>query len=139
MVPYSTLEKSCTRHPTQPQRQELQGVVQVVQASEECRVDPTDLSYIYTCPLPWGLDLELDNCMPRPHQQYQSICRTSLIHFDVRIIKIEALEAKLRFHVSLPRGNTRGMSRIIGNVTHAPEDVTEYGLHQQTHVSGRLA
>ena len=138
MAPYSTLEKSCTRHPTQPQRQELQGVVQVVQASEECRVDPTDLSYIYTCPLPWGLDLELDNCMPRPHQRYQSICWTSLIHFDVRIIKIEALEAKLRFHVSLPRGNTHGMSWTLGDVIHAPSDVIEQGLHQLKHVSGSV-
>ena len=73
------------------------------------------------------------------YYHHQSICRTSLICFDVRIIKIGALEAELRFHVSLPRGNTRGMSRTIGNVTHAPEDVTEQGLHQQTHVSGRLA
>ena len=136
MVPYSTLEKSCTRHLTLPQRQEFQGVVQVVQASVECRADLTDLSYIYTCPLPLGLDLELDKCMLRPHQRYQSICRTSLIHFDVRIIKIEALEAKLRFHVSLPRGNTRAMSWTLGNVIHAPSDVIEQGLHQSKHVSG---
>ena len=68
-----------------------------------------------------------------------SICQPSLIHFDVKIIEIGALKAEFRFHVSLPRGNTRGISRIIGNVTHAPEDVTEQGLHQQTHVSGRLA
>ena len=138
MAPYSTLEKSCTRHPTLPQRQEFQGVVQVVQASEECRADLTDLSYIYTCPLPLGLDLELDNCMPRPHQRYQSICRTSLIHLDVRIIKIEALPlaAKLHFHVSLPRGNTHAMSWTLGNVIHAPSDVIEQGLHQSKHVSG---
>ena len=97
-----------------------------------------DLSYIYTCPLPLGLDLELDNCMPRPHQQYQSICRTSLIHFDVRIIKIEALEAKLRFHVSLPRGNTHGMSWTLGDVIHAPSDVIEQSLHQLKHVSGSV-
>ena len=73
------------------------------------------------------------------YYHHQSICRTSLICFNVKVIKIGALEAELRFHVSLPRGNTRGMSRIIGNVTHAPEDVTEQGLHQQTHVSRRLA
>ena len=97
-----------------------------------------DLSNIYTCPLPLGLDLELDNCMPRPHQRYQSICRTSLIHLDVRIIKIEALPlaAKLRFHVSLPRGNTRGMSWTLVDVIHAPSDVIEQGLHQLKHVSG---
>ena len=77
--------------------------------------------------------------MQSPYQQHQSDCRTSLICFDVKIIKIGALEAELHFHVSLPCGNTRGMSQIIGNITHAPEDVTEQGLHQQTHVSGRLA
>ena len=48
------------------------------------------------------------------------------------------LEAELRFHVSLPRGNTRGMSRTIGNVIQAPYDVTEESLHKQKHVSGRL-
>ena len=69
---------------------------------------------------------------------YQSICRTSLTCFDVRIIKIDALEAELRFHVSLPRGNTRGTSRAIADVTHTPYEVTEKGLHQQKHVSGRL-
>ena len=76
--------------------------------------------------------------MQSPYQQHQSDCRTSLICFDVRIIEIDALEAELRFHVSLPRGNTRGMSRTIADVTHAPYDVTEQGLHQQNHVSGRL-
>ena len=109
-----------------------------MQASEECRADLTDLSYIYTCPLPLELDLQLDNCKPRPHQQYQSICRTSLIHFDVRFIKIEALEAKLRFHVSLPRGNTHGMSWTLGDVIHAPSDVIEQSLHQLKHVSGSV-
>ena len=72
------------------------------------------------------------------YYHHQSICRTSLICFDVKIIKIDALEAELRFHVSLPRGNTRGMSRTIADVTHAPYEVTEQGLHQQNHVSGRL-
>ena len=109
-----------------------------MQASVECRADLTDLSYIYTCPLPLGLDLELDNCMPRPHQRYQSICRTSLIHFDVRIIKIEALEAKLSFQVSLPRGNTRGVSWTLGDVIHAPSDVIEQGLDQLKNVSGSV-
>ena len=85
------------------------------------------------------LDLELDNCMQSLSYHHKSICQPSLIHFDVKIIEIGALKAEFRFHVSLPRGNTRGISRIIGNVTHAPEDVTEQGLHQQTHVSGRLA
>ena len=72
------------------------------------------------------------------YYHHQSICRTSLTCFDVRIIKIDALEAELRFHVSLPRGNTRGMSRTIADVTNAPYDVAEKGLHQQKHVSGRL-
>ena len=76
-----------------------------------------------------GLDLELDHCMQSPYQQHQSDCRTSLICFAVRIIKIGALEAELRFHVSLPRGNTRGMSRTLGDVIHAPYRVTEQGLH----------
>ena len=72
------------------------------------------------------------------YYHHQSICRTSLICFDVKIIRIGALEAELHFHVSLPRGNTRGMSRTIADVTHAPYEVTEQGLHQQKHVSGRL-
>ena len=57
---------------------------------------------------------------------------------DVRIIKIEALEAKLRFHVSLPRGNTRGMSWTLGDVIHAPSDVIEQGLDQLKNVSGSV-
>ena len=69
---------------------------------------------------------------------HQSICWTSLICFDVKIIKIGALEAELRFHVSLPRGNTRGMSRTLGDVIHAPSDVIEQGLHQLKHVSGSV-
>ena len=61
-----------------------------------------------------------------------------MICFEVKIIRIGALEAELHFHVSLPRGNTHGMSLTLGDVTHAPYDVTEQGLHQQNHVSGRL-
>ena len=85
-----------------------------------------------------GLDLELDHVMSSLYNHHQSICWTSLICFDVKIIKIDALEAELRFHVSLPRGNTRGMSRTIGNVIQAPYDVTEQSLHKQKHVSGRM-
>ena len=68
--------------------------------------------------------------MQSPYQQHQSDCRTSLICFDVKIIKVDALEAKLRFHVSLPRGDTRGKSRTIGDVIYATYRVTEQGLHQ---------
>ena len=57
-----------------------------------------------------------------------------MICFDVRIIKISALEADLCFHVSLPLGNTHEMSPTIGNVTHAPYRVIEQGLHQSKHV-----
>ena len=64
------------------------------------------------------------------YYHHQSVCRTSLICFDVKIIEIDALEAELHFHVSLPRGNTRGMSRTIADVTHTPYEVTEQGLHQ---------
>ena len=76
------------------------------------------------------LDLELDNCMQSLSYHHQSICRPSLIHLDVKIIEIGALKAEFRFHMSLPRGNTRGMSRTIGDVIHAPYRVTEQGLHQ---------
>ena len=76
--------------------------------------------------------------MQRPYQQHQSDCRTSLICLEVKIIKIDLLEAKLRFHVSLPCGNTRGMSWTLGDVIQAPSDVIEQGLHQLKHVSGSV-
>ena len=66
------------------------------------------------------LDLELDNCMQSLSYHHKSICQPSLIHFDVKIIEIGALKAEFRFHVSLPRGNTRSNVWTIGNVTHAP-------------------
>ena len=65
-------------------------------------------------------------------------CRVASANLVLYPTIIPALEAKLRFHVSLPCGNTRGMSWTLGDVIHAPSDVIEKGLHQLKHVSGSV-